>query len=164
MLSNGQRIEEPLQPTGIKVGEFETDPGVGRSGDPLDVTPAPAPRPGCAGRIRSTAPVSPGASACCSREPTALLALRCRASTRVGRSGNLVFALFAFILYFNLLNLGQSWVGSGRFGVGGFLLAARRRPGAGPGLLAKRHFNWGFPTRRVPAQPATTSNAKPSAA
>jgi lipopolysaccharide export system permease protein len=79
---------------------------------------------------------------------------------RVGRSGNLVFALFAFILYFNLLNLGQSWVGTGHFGVGGFLLSLHG--GAlvlGLLWLAKRHFNWGFPNRRVPAQPATTSNA-----
>jgi len=44
MLSNGQRIEEPLQPTGIKVSEFETYGARvgGRSGDPLDVTPVRA--------------------------------------------------------------------------------------------------------------------------
>ena len=29
---------------------------------------------------------------------------------RAGRSGNLLFILFAFIVYFNLLNIGQQWV------------------------------------------------------
>jgi lipopolysaccharide export system permease protein len=41
---------------------------------------------------------------------------------RVGRSGNLVFALFAFVIYYNLLNLGQSWISSGRYGMGTFML------------------------------------------
>ncbi len=41
---------------------------------------------------------------------------------RVGRSGNLLFALFAFVIYYNLLNLGQSWISSGRSGMGGFML------------------------------------------
>jgi lipopolysaccharide export system permease protein len=62
---------------------------------------------------------------------------------RAGRSGNLVFALFAFVVYFNLLNLGQSWVSSGQvsFAVllltlhGGVLLA-------GLLWLAKQHNNW----------------------
>lgn len=33
---------------------------------------------------------------------------------RAGRSGNLMFTLFAFILYFNLLNIGQRWVSAGK--------------------------------------------------
>ena len=41
---------------------------------------------------------------------------------RAGRSGNLVFALFAFVVYYNLLNLGQSWIGGGRTTAAGFLL------------------------------------------
>jgi lipopolysaccharide export system permease protein len=31
---------------------------------------------------------------------------------------NLLFALLAFFVYYNLINLSQSWVGSGRVGVG----------------------------------------------
>ena len=62
---------------------------------------------------------------------------------RAGRSGNLVFALFAFVVYYNLLNLGQSWVSNGqvRFGVlmlglhGGVLLASML-------WLAKQHNGW----------------------
>jgi lipopolysaccharide export system permease protein len=62
---------------------------------------------------------------------------------RAGRSGNLVFALFAFVVYYNLLNLGQSWVSSGQAGFGAFLLALHGGVLAGALLwLAKQHNNW----------------------
>ena len=62
---------------------------------------------------------------------------------RVGRSANLVFAMFSFVLYYNLLSLGQSWISSGRFGLtplmlvlhGGTLMLALL-------WLAKVHNNW----------------------
>jgi lipopolysaccharide export system permease protein len=62
---------------------------------------------------------------------------------RAGRSGNLVFALFAFVVYFNLLNLGQSWVSSGQVGFAALLLTLHGGVLAG-GLiwLAKQHNNW----------------------
>lgn len=41
---------------------------------------------------------------------------------RAGRGGNLFFTLFAFVVYFNFLNVGQRWVGSGMLGLGGLLL------------------------------------------
>jgi lipopolysaccharide export system permease protein len=34
---------------------------------------------------------------------------------RAGRSANLVFALFTFVIYYNLLNLGQNWIAAGKF-------------------------------------------------
>lgn len=43
-----------------------------------------------------------------------LLAVAVAASNpRAGKSGNMVFLLFAFVVYFNLLNVGQSWVARG---------------------------------------------------
>ncbi|MDM0017026.1 LPS export ABC transporter permease LptF [Variovorax saccharolyticus] len=166
MLSNGQRIEEPLQPTGIKVSEFETYGARigGRTVDSLDATPV---------RARTTLTLL--------REPNAinraelawrigllfaganfvLLALSLSSvNPRVGRSGNLLFALFAFVLYFNLLNLGQNWVGTGRIGVGFFMLALHGGVFVlGLLWLAKRHFNWGFRARRVRARPDSPSIA-----
>jgi len=41
---------------------------------------------------------------------------------RAGRGGNLFFTLFAFVFYYNLLNLGQSWVSKGFVGLGSFML------------------------------------------
>jgi lipopolysaccharide export system permease protein len=73
---------------------------------------------------------------------------------RAGRSGNLVFALFAFVIYFNLLNLGQSWVSSGRTGFVTFLLGLHGGVLVGSGLwLARQHNNWSF--ARLRKRPAT---------
>lgn len=62
---------------------------------------------------------------------------------RAGKSGNLMFLLFAFIVYFNLLNMGQSWV----MGEKVHWLALMLWMHGGVFLLcclwlAKRHFGW----------------------
>ena len=72
-------------------------------------------------------------------------------NTRVGRSSYILFALMTFVLYFNLLNLGQGWIAAGqvKFGVlmlglhGGVLLLAAL-------TLARRHnsWRWTLPWRR----------------
>ena len=66
---------------------------------------------------------------------------------RVGRSANLVFALFAFVFYYNLLNLGQNWITSGKVSFAGFMLILH----GGTLLLgllwlAKGHNNWRWRT------------------
>jgi lipopolysaccharide export system permease protein len=62
---------------------------------------------------------------------------------RAGRSGNLVFALFAFVVYFNLLNMSQGWVSTGRVGFAAMLIGLH----GGVFLLAllwlaKQHNGW----------------------
>ncbi|MCU0943534.1 MAG: LptF/LptG family permease, partial [Hydrogenophaga sp.] len=42
---------------------------------------------------------------------------------RAGRSGNLFFTLFAFVFYYNLLNIGQNWVARGVVGLWPYTLA-----------------------------------------
>jgi lipopolysaccharide export system permease protein len=62
---------------------------------------------------------------------------------RVGRSANLVFSLFTFVLYFNLINLGQSWIASGKFSFFGFLLTVHGSAFViGTLWLARGHYNW----------------------
>lgn len=64
---------------------------------------------------------------------------------RAGRSGNLVFALFAFILYYNFLNLGQGWVMGGKIHLVGLLVALHGGVlAACLLLLAKRHAQWSW--------------------
>jgi len=67
------------------------------------------------------------------------------ANHRVGRGGNLAQALLIFVVYFNLINLGQSWVRAGKVGVvpllillhgGVFLLAFA--------WLSARHYHWSW--------------------
>ncbi|MEJ7932034.1 LPS export ABC transporter permease LptF [Ramlibacter sp. AN1015] len=67
---------------------------------------------------------------------------------RAGRSGHLLFALCAFIVYYNLLNLGQSWIGSERVGMGAFLLALHGGVFALASFwLAKQHNGWSLVPR-----------------
>ena len=80
---------------------------------------------------------------------------------RVGRSGNTLFALFSFVIYFNLLNLGQSWISSGQVTFAGLMLGLH----GGVLLLAvfwlaRRHNNWrGFFPRRSQSTRATGPQA-----
>jgi lipopolysaccharide export system permease protein len=150
LLANGQRLES-TGGTDVKISEFEEyGSRVGSSElGASDNQPAKA---------RSTLtlirePTRPHLGELAWRLGLALAALNfvviavtvSSVNPRAGRSGNLVFALFAFVVYFNLLNLGQSWVSSGRAGFatlllglhGGVLLA-------GALWLAKQHNNWTF--------------------
>jgi lipopolysaccharide export system permease protein len=160
MLSNGQRVSRSLDGTELKISEFDTY-GTKIGGDE--------------GVSADTSPVRTRTTLTLLREPNAtnrgelawrvgmllaainfvLLALSLSSvNPRVGRSGNLLFALFAFVLYYNLLNLGQNWVGSGRYSMGGFMLVLHG--GAllfGLAWLAKRHFNWGRPRLRPQTPP-----------
>ncbi len=64
---------------------------------------------------------------------------------RVGRTANLGFAFGAFIVYFNLLILGKSWIETGQVHFGVYLLALHGGALALAVLwLAKRHNNWVF--------------------
>jgi lipopolysaccharide export system permease protein len=157
MLSNGQRLERPLTPGELKISEFRSYGA--KVGSDIDTS-------------NGAAPVRAKTTLTLLREPSAtnrgelawrigmvlaainfvVLALTVSsANPRVGRSGNLLFALCAFVLYYNLLNLGQNWVGMGRYGMAGFMVALHG--GAmvlGLVWLAKRHFNWSW--RLLPAR------------
>ncbi|VTU28353.1 LPS export ABC transporter permease LptF [Variovorax sp. PBL-E5] len=166
LLSNGQRVERPLSSTELKISEFQTYGARtgGDSGNSGDAEPA-----------RSLTTLS------LLRKPTlmnlgelawrfgmvlaganfVLLALALSSvNPRVGRSGNLLFALFAFVIYYNMINLGQSWVSTGRYGMGGFLLALHGGTLLiGLAWLAKRHYNWSLLPRRAGRSPANESHA-----
>lgn len=62
---------------------------------------------------------------------------------RLGRSMNTIFAMLSFIVYLNLISLGQSWIGSGKVSFATFMLTLH----GGVALvawiwLARCHFNW----------------------
>jgi lipopolysaccharide export system permease protein len=62
---------------------------------------------------------------------------------RAGRIANLGFAFLTFVVYFNLLILGKSWVEQSQVSFTVFLLALHGGALAlGMLWLAKRHFNW----------------------
>jgi lipopolysaccharide export system permease protein len=159
LLSNGQRLETTLESGQLKVSEFqELGNKVGSTQlGPQDNVPV---------KTRSTlalladrTPSNLGELAW--RVGLALAALNfvviaitvSSVNPRAGRSGNLVFALFAFIVYYNLLNLGQSWISAGRVDFARFMLGLH----GGTFVLAvlwlgKQHNNWAWPrARRAPA-------------
>ncbi|WP_219217557.1 LPS export ABC transporter permease LptF [Variovorax boronicumulans] len=161
LLSNGQRLERSLDEKRLKISEFETYGA--KVGDNVSSSADAAPV-----RARSTRTLL------MERTPVALGELAWRigllfagfnfvllaltlsnVNPRAGRSGNLLLALFAFVVYFNLLNLGQSWIGSGRIGIGTFMLLVHGGILAGTCLwLAKRNNNWGLRRRTAAASPS----------
>jgi lipopolysaccharide export system permease protein len=149
VLSNGQRLERTAGSTELKISEFEeytTHVGAGELAARDD---APA-------KARSTfdlvmEPTRLHLAELAWRIGLALAALNfvviaitvSSVNPRAGRSGNLVFALFAFVVYYNLINLGQSWIEGGQAGFGPFLLGLHGGVlAAGLAWLAKQHNNW----------------------
>lgn len=150
MLDNGQRLENEIGKSAIKITEFAeygskagddvladgTQPERSKSTRDLIRTPTPANQGELAWRL--------GMALAAVNFVVIALALA-SVNPRAGRSGNLIFVLFTFVVYHNLLNLGQSWITVGVANFGPFLLALH-----GGALLlaltwlAKRHLNWTF--------------------
>lgn len=149
LLNNGQRLESTIAKPELKISEF-VEYGTVVGDDllgPQDKVPA---------RAKSTIDLL--------RDPTRLnlgefawrlglalaafnlviLALAVSSvNPRAGRSGNLLFAMFAFVTYYNLLNMGQSWIGAGKASPAGFILALHGCALAmGLLWLAARHHHW----------------------
>lgn len=62
---------------------------------------------------------------------------------RAGRGGNLMFTLFAFVVYFNMLNIGQRWVSAGQINWLALTILLHGSVFAMSALwLAKRHHNF----------------------
>jgi lipopolysaccharide export system permease protein len=75
-----------------------------------------------------------------------LLALALSAvNPRVGRSYHLGLALFVFVAYYNLLTVGQNWIGAGRIGALPFMLLLHGGVMAVAMVwLGLRHMNWSW--------------------
>jgi lipopolysaccharide export system permease protein len=64
---------------------------------------------------------------------------------RAGRGASFAFALLAFMFYYNLINLSQSWIASGQFRFTAVVLAMHGGIFVISALwLAKRHNNWSW--------------------
>ncbi len=151
VLENGQRLETPAGKSTLKISEFE-EYGVST------------------GRASKTGPRSQEIKAVSTRNliksPSrsrlgelswrlglvfsainfVVLALALAAvNPRAGRSINLIFVIFTFVLYSNLISMGQSWISTGLVSFGGLLLALHGGVFAmSLTWLAKRHLNLGL--------------------
>ena len=149
LLSNGQRLESVAEKSELKISEFEEYGVRVRTNNlgPNDFAPP---------NTRLTVdliknPTPPNLSELFWRIGLILAALNfvviglaiSSVNPRVGRSANLVFALLAFVVYYNLLGLGQSWIASGKMSFASWTLALHGGILVlGSLLLIKEHNNW----------------------
>lgn len=150
LLDNGQRLESEIGKSAMKITEFEEYGS--KAGDSALVNGA-LPEKSKSTRELLRTPTRSNQGELAWRLGMALAAINfvvialalASVNPRAGRSGNLIFVLFTFVVYHNLLNLGQSWITVGVANFGTFLLALH----GGALLLAlawlsKRHLNWTF--------------------
>lgn len=159
LLSDGQRLETFRDRPGIKISEFAeygTRVGTAPPGSAEELSVKTRPTHELLGQALPAYRAELGW-----RLGLALAALNfvvlglavASVNPRAARSTSLVFALFAFIVYYNLMTLGQSWVGAGRLGLtpflawlhGGMMLLSLL-------TIAIRHNHWA-PWRRRGARP-----------
>lgn len=149
LLSDGQRFEQRRDTGAIRISEF-AEYGTRLGGAP------PGSAEALAVKTRSTGELLRAALPAYRAElgwrlGLALAALNfvllglalASANPRAARSTGMLFALFAFIVYYNLMTLGQSWVGAGRLGLTQFMLLLHGGMLALAALvLAARHNQW----------------------
>jgi lipopolysaccharide export system permease protein len=149
MLENGQRLENVIGQSALKISDFEEYGS--KTGD-VGTASANAPE----AKLLSTrdlikAPTRSNLGELAWRLGLALAAFNvvilavalASVNPRGGRSNNLIFVLLTFVVYNNLVNVGQSWIFSGVISFGALLLALHGGVLVlGLGWLAKRHFNW----------------------
>ena len=167
MLSNGQRLEQGADGANLKLSEFEE---YGIKVDSADFT------------ARDTVPAKSRSTADLLREPTranlgefswrlglALAALNLvlmgvavsNVNPRIGRSTNYVFSLFAFVVYYNLINLGQNWIASEQVGALEYMLGLHGGALAVGALwVTKRHNNWSLRLRAPAGAAAAAQEAR----
>ncbi len=149
ILSDGQRVETQTDAPGVKISEFK------EYGLQIDGNTASAEEELSARSLYThqlwNSPLPPLQAELGWRLGLPLAALNfmvlglavASVNPRAGNSSSLMVALFAFIVYYNLMTLGESWVGAGRIGAltfmallhGGTLLSALA-------VLLARHHRW----------------------
>lgn len=148
ILDIGQRVEQTVGEAEIKISEFKLyGTRIGQDVKAAAVTPAKAtntlkliqqPTPSNLGELAWRL----GMAMAAWNFVVIALAIT-SANHRVGRGGNLALALFIFVVYYNFINLGQSWISSGKVQFAPYLIVLH----GGVFSLALiwltiRHNNW----------------------
>lgn len=148
MLNNGQRLERTLDSPDIKISEFEQY-GVQIGQDTLDdMNYAPVNTRTTAELLKDLTPIHLAELSwrlgliLASFNFVIIGVTVSSVNPRVARSANLVFALFAFVFYFNLLSVGQNAIANGQSSFVQLLLLLHGSIFVLAMLiLAKRHHN-----------------------
>ena len=156
LLSNGQRLESVVDKSELKISEFEEYGIRVRSSELGNNNSEPLNTRLTLDLLKN--PTLPNLSELSWRVGLILAAVNfvviglaiSSVNPRVGRSANLVFALFSFVVYYNLLGFGQGWISSGKVTFGGWFLALHGGVFLlGIILLVKEHNNWHWRTSRL---------------
>ncbi len=149
LLSNGQRLENSIGKTEMKLSEFEeygikVDSEALPSADFVQVNTRPTMELLKNKTLPNLAELSWRIGLILAAMNFVIIGIGVSsANPRVSRSTNMMVSLFAFVLYNNLLNLGQNWIASGQFTFGAFMLALHGTVLLlGVFWLAKVHNNW----------------------
>jgi lipopolysaccharide export system permease protein len=157
MLSNGQRLENVIGESALKISDFE-EYGVKTSDSGIlgESTPE-AKLLSTRALIKDPTPSNLGELAW--RLGLALSAINfvilavalASVNPRGGRSINMIFVVLAFVVYNNLVNLGQSWIFVGLISFGHLLLILHGGVLLlGLAWLAKRHSHWSLRRKHQP--------------
>ena len=151
LLSNGQRLETATGRPGLRISEFaeygtlidsnkagSSDSGSIKTRDTWDLAHDPQSQAELGGRMGTTMAAL----------NFVILGLAVAiVNPRAHRSTSLVLALLAFMVYYNLMTVGQAWVGAGRIGMPPFLLGLHGGTLAlGLLLVTARHNHWSLRT------------------
>jgi lipopolysaccharide export system permease protein len=165
ILENGQRLEKVANKPDISVAEFKTYGAQVDADDQSARSFVPSGAKGTLELLQS--PNKVHLAELSWRAGLALAAINfviiglvtAGVNPRVGRTANLGFAFMVFVVYFNMLILGKSWIETGQVQVGVYLLTLHGGSLALALLwLAKRNNNWVLRRRRRPI--ATASAGK----
>ncbi len=170
LLTNGQRLEDRIDEPGFKISEFkEYGVLVDERAQRIAKVAPPRAQSTLALWLAQT-PILLGELSwrlglALSSVNFVLLALVfSTVNPRVGRNGNLLFSLFAFIVYYNMVNLGASRIASGASEFWSYNLALHGGVFAFSSLLLlKKHWNLSLmPTRarRQPPDPQTAAGTR----
>jgi len=149
LLTDGQRLETTVDKPGLKVSEFieygtriGSAPAGSQDEQAVKTISTPALLASAEPAFRAELGWRFGLAVAALNFVVMGLALA-SVNPRAGRSSSLVLALFAFVVYYNLMTLGQSWISSGRLGVVPFMLLLHGGTLAlGLALLTARHHRW----------------------
>jgi lipopolysaccharide export system permease protein len=148
ILNQGQRLEQSHTTTDLKISDFkEYGTRISKTVQTSDIVPPKAistlnlinnPTPKNLGELAWRV----GLLLSCFNLLIIALSIT-SANHRVGRGGNLALALLTFVVYYNLINMGKSWVTSGKVQFAPLLIILH----GGVFLLAMtwlslRHNNW----------------------
>jgi lipopolysaccharide export system permease protein len=149
ILENGQRLENATGNSALKISDFE-EYGV-RTGNGSVLGPGEKELSSISTRNLIKDPTRGKLAELAWRIGLALSAINlvvialalAAVNPRAGRSSNLIFVMFTFVVYTNLMNIGQGWISLGLISFKGLLLAMH----GGVLLLSiawltKRHLNW----------------------